>query len=48
MGNCFETCCISKKASRDISEPELLEDTEMKEKLIEPEAAFCVLDQDWF
>lgn len=39
MGIVFETCSISKKASRDISEPELLQDTGMKEKVIEPEAA---------
>ena len=39
MGNVFETCSISKKASRNISEPELLQDTGMREKIIEPEAA---------
>ena len=39
MGNVFETCSISKKASRNISEPELLQDTRMREKVIEPETA---------
>ena len=39
MGNVFETCSISKKASRNISEPKLLQDTGMREKVIEPEAA---------
>ena len=39
MGNVFETCSLSKKASRNISEPESLEDIERGEKIIEPETA---------
>ena len=38
MGNVFETCSLSKKASRNISEPESLDDIGRKEKMIEPEA----------
>ena len=38
MGNVFETCSLSKKASRNIYEPESLDDIGRKEKMIEPEA----------
>ena len=39
MGNVFETCSLSKKASRNIAEPESLENLGGREKVIEPEAA---------
>ena len=39
MGNVFETCSLSKKASRSIVEPESLENLGGREKVIEPEAA---------
>ena len=38
MGNVFETCSLSKKAPRNIYEPESLDDIGRKEKMIEPEA----------
>ena len=38
MGNVFETCSISKKASINISEPTSLEDMNY-EKVFEPETA---------
>ena len=38
MGNMFETCSLSKKASRNISEPTSLEDMNY-EKVFEPETA---------